>query len=142
MESTEKKENFYLPDSATTHTTLCGNHFFSSVTLRKANVHRMLGPVEIIDCSRNTIIVLPNCTTLHIEDALLSGRLKRNLLNFKVVHYNGYHLETVNEQNKECLYINSYKMAQNTILEKFEALVMELYCVFILAIKSYSTMFW
>ncbi|EOY09142.1 Uncharacterized protein TCM_024537 [Theobroma cacao] len=102
-------EDVCLLDSATTHTILCGKHFLSNVTLSKANVYTISGPVGIIDGSENATIVLPNGTTLHIKDALLSSRSKRNLLSFKYVRHNGYHLETIYEQNKECLCITSYK---------------------------------
>ena len=55
------------------------------MTLRKKNIHTISSPVEIIDGSKNTTIVLPSGTTLHIDYALLSGRSKRNLLRFKDV---------------------------------------------------------
>ncbi|XP_017982368.1 PREDICTED: uncharacterized protein LOC108663281 [Theobroma cacao] len=78
-------------------------------------------PVGIIDGLGNATIVLPNGTTLHIEDALLSSRSKKNLLSYKDVRRTGHHLETIDEQNKEFLCITSYKMGQKTIHEKLEA---------------------
>jgi len=138
----EKNEDICLLDSATTHTILCGKHFFSNVTLRKANIQTISGPVNIIDGYGITTVILPNGTTLYLEDALLSGRSKRNLLSYKDVRRNGYHLETVNEQNKEFLCITSYKMGQKTIHEKLEASSMGLYYVPIRAIESYATMPW
>ena len=57
---------------------------FSFVILRNANVHTISSPVEIIDEFENAIIILPNGTTLHIENALLSGRSKRNILASKM----------------------------------------------------------
>ena len=49
----------------------------------KENVNTISGPVETIKGSENAMIILPNCTTLYLEDALLSNRSKRNLLTFK-----------------------------------------------------------
>ena len=63
---------------------------------------------------------LPNGTTLHLKDALLSSRSKRNLFNFKDVWQNGYHLETIYENDKDCLCITSYKMEIRTIHEKLK----------------------
>ena len=87
-------------DSAMAHTIPCGKYIFSNVILHKVNVQTILGHAEIIDSFGNATIVLRNDTTLHIEDTLLSSRSKRNLLSFKDVHRDGYHLETMNEQNK------------------------------------------
>ena len=95
---------------------LYDNYFFSNVTLIKENVHIILGPIEIIIGFGNATIILPIGITF-IEDALLNSRLKRNLLSFRDVLRNGYHLETLNEQNKECLYITSHKMGLKTINE-------------------------
>lgn len=88
MGTTEKKEDVCLLDSVTTYTILCCKHFFSSVTLRKANINIISSLIEIIDGFRNATVALPNGTTLHIEDALLSCRSKSNLLSFKDVHRN------------------------------------------------------
>ena len=63
MEITNKNEDVCLLDSATTHTILYGKHFFSTVTFRKANVHIISGPVEIIDGFRSVTIILSNDTT-------------------------------------------------------------------------------
>ena len=73
----KKKEDVCLLDSATTHTILNGKYYFFSLTLHKANVHTILGLVEIIDGFENATIMLPNGTTLHIDDALLNTRSKQ-----------------------------------------------------------------
>ena len=73
----EKKEDVCLLDSTTTHLILKDKIFFSTMTLCKANVHTISGPVEMIDGSRNATIMLPNGIILHIEDALLSTKTKK-----------------------------------------------------------------
>ena len=108
--------------------------------MRKANVHTILGHVNLIDGVENAIIIFPNGTIMHIEDALLSSRLKRNLLSFKDVSHNGYHLETINENNNECLYITSYNMGNKTINEKLKTTISRLYCVQIRVMESYASM--
>ena len=86
--------------------------------------------------------MLPNGTTLYIEDALLSTRSKRNLLSFKDVRHNRYQLEIIYENNNDCLCIIFYKMRIKTIIEKLKASNLGLYCVPIKAIESYATMSW
>ena len=43
--------------------------------------------------------MLPNGTRFHINDALYSSKSRRNLLSFKDIHWNVYHIETMNEDN-------------------------------------------
>ena len=112
------------------------------MTLRKIHVHTISGLIPIIDGFGNATIVLPKGTILHIENAFLSSRSKMNLLRFKDVRRNGYHVETIYEQNKEYIGITSYKMGLKTIHEKLEASSMGLYCVMIKAVETYSTISW
>ncbi|OMP03727.1 Integrase, catalytic core [Corchorus capsularis] len=142
MGNIEKKEDVFLLDSATTHTILSNKDFFSSVTLCKANVNTISGPANIIDGYGNATIFLPNGTILHLEDELLSGRSRRNLLSYKDVRRNGYHLETLNELNKDYLGIASHKMGQKTIHEKLEASKTGLYLFTIRAMELYATIPW
>ena len=62
--------------------------------------------------------MLPKGTKLCIDDALYSSKLSINLLRFKDIHYNGYHIETNNEGSEEFLYITSIVSGQKLILEK------------------------
>ena len=142
MTMIEKKEDVCLLDSITTHSILRDKNYFSSMTLRKVNFHSISGPIEMIDDFRNATIMLPNGTTLHIDDALLSTKTKRNLLGFKDIRHNGYHLETIIEYDIDCLCIISYKIGIKTIHEKIKASISGLYCVPIRAIESYANMSW
>ena len=85
MTMIEKKEDVCLLNSPTTHSILKDKNYFSTMTLRITNIHTISGPVEMIDGSGNATIMLPNDTILHIEDAVLSTKTKRNLLSFKDV---------------------------------------------------------
>ena len=142
MTMIEKKENVCLLDSSTTHSILKDKNYFFIMTLRKANVHIISGLVEMINGSGNATIMLPIGTTLHIEDALLSTKTKRNLLSFKDVRHNGYHLETINENDIDYLCIISYKMDIKTNHGKIKASISGLYCVPIRTIESYVNISW
>ena len=63
-------------------------------------------------------MMLPNGTRFHINDALYSRKFKRNLLIFKDIGRNGYHIETMYECNVEYLYITSIISNQKIIMEK------------------------
>ena len=63
-------------------------------------------------------MMLPNGTRFHINDALYSRKFKRNLLIFKDIGRNGYHIETMYECNVEYLYITFIISSQKLIMEK------------------------
>ena len=71
--------------------------------------------------------MLPKGTKLCINDALYSSKSNRNLLSFKDIRYNGYHIETKNEGNEEFLYITSIVSGQKLILEKMPIFSFRLY---------------
>ena len=63
-------------------------------------------------------IMLSNGIRLHINDALYSSKFTRNLLSFKDICNNGYHIETMNEDSKKCLYITFIVFGKKLIMEK------------------------
>ena len=142
MRIVEKNKDVCLLNSATTHTILRSKEYFSNLTLCKANLHTISGLVKIIKGSEHATIMLPNGTTLYLEDALLSSRSKINLFNFQDVRQNGYHPKTLNADKSDYLYLISNKNCIKTIHEKLKANNSGLYCVQIRAIESYATMFW
>ena len=94
-----------LADSAATHTIIRDQKYFSHITLVEANVNTISGPTDLIDVSGRAIIMLPCGKTFHINDALYSVRSIRNMLSFKDIRLNGYHIETTYDNNKEYLCI-------------------------------------
>ena len=84
--------------------------------------------------------MLSNGTRFHINDALYSSKSKRNLLNFKDIYRNGYHIETMNEDNVEYFYITSIISGQKLIMEKLPAFFSRLYHTTIKPIESYADM--
>ena len=75
--------------------------------LIKTNVSTISGITNLVEGFGRTNIMLPNGTRFHINDALYSNKSRRNLLSFKDNRRNGYHIETMNENNVEYLYITS-----------------------------------
>ena len=53
---------------------------------------------------------------LSYYDALYSSKSTRNLPSFKDIRRNGYHIETMNDGNKECLYITSIVYGKDLLL--------------------------
>ena len=79
----------------------------------------------------------PNGTRFHINDVLYSSNSRRNLLNFNDVRKNGYHIETMNKDNVEYLYITSIIFYQKLIMEKPSHFSFGLYHTTIKPIESY-----
>ena len=89
-----------LVDSGTTHTILTNQIFFCDLVYDTTNVSTIAGPAKIIDGSGRAHVVLPNGTHLLIQHAIYSTTSRRNLLSFKDIRMNGYHMETRHENNK------------------------------------------
>ena len=111
-----------LADSVTTHTILRNQKYFLNLTLLKANVNTISGPADLIEGSDRAMILLPNNTKICIRDALYSSRSQRNLLSFKDIRCNGYHIETISDKNIEYLCITSHDSGQKLIMEKLRVL--------------------
>ena len=105
-----------LVDCATTHTILWNKRYFLSLTLTSGNVSTISGTSNLIEGFRRANMMLPNETRFHINDALYSNKSTRNLLSFKDIHRNGYYSETMNDGNKECLYIISIVSGKKLVL--------------------------
>ena len=84
--------------------------------------------------------MLPNGTKLQIDDALHYSRSNRNLINFKDICQNRYHIETSSEGNSEFLSITSTVSCHKHLLEKLHFLSFGLYHKNIRTIYIYFTM--
>ena len=102
-----------LADCATTHSILQQKKYFSQLTLAPTNVTTISGPVNLINGSDKATIILPGGTILHLQDALYSTQSKRNLLSFKDICWNGYHLETMSDETSEFSSLLPIMMAKN-----------------------------
>ena len=111
-------EDLCLADSCTTHTILRDKKYFQHLILNKASVNTIFGSSNIIKGSGRANIILPKGTKFCIDNALYSSKSRRNLINFKDIRLNVYHVETTNKGNDEYLYITSIILGQKLILEK------------------------
>ena len=98
------EDDVCLADYATTHTILRDKRYFLELTLIKANVSTISSITNLVEVSGIVNITLPNGTRFHINDTLYSSKSRRNLLKFKDIRRNGYHIETMNEVNVKYRY--------------------------------------
>ena len=103
----------------------------------KANVNTISGPADLIESSGRDMILLPNDTKICISDALYSSRSRRNLLSFKDIRDNGYHIETISDKNIEYLCITFHNSGQKLIMEKLRGLSSGLYYTLIRGVEVY-----
>ncbi|GAV90144.1 hypothetical protein CFOL_v3_33553, partial [Cephalotus follicularis] len=106
----------------------------------KANVGTISGMSDLIESSGMASFVLSNGTQMSITNALYSTKSRRNLLSFKDIRRNGYHIETTNENGKEYLYITGNASDRKQILKKLPELSSGLYIMKIRAIESHNVM--
>ncbi|GAV79128.1 hypothetical protein CFOL_v3_22593, partial [Cephalotus follicularis] len=101
----------------------------------KANVRIISGTSDLIEGSGMASFVLSNGTQMRIANVLYSTKSRKNLLSFKDIRLNGYHIETTNENGKEYLYITGSASGRKQILEKLLGLSSGLYIMKIRAIE-------
>jgi hypothetical protein len=135
--SLDTKDDTCLVDSATTHTIFKDRKYFSSLVKRETNVSTISGTSKIIEGSGRADILLYGGTKLHIENALYSSKSYRNLLSFKDIRLNGYHIETRNEGGNEYLCITKRNLNKTCVLEKLPAFSSGLYYTYISTIETH-----
>jgi len=126
-----------LADSATTHTIFKDKKYFSSLVKQETGVSTISGSSKIIEGSGRANVILCGGTNLNIENALYSPKSHRNLLSFKDIRLNGYHIETRNERNVEYLYITRHNLDKISVVEKLPAFSSGLYYTYISAIEAH-----
>ena len=126
-----------LTNCVTTHTIIRDKRYFLSLTLTSGNVSTISGTSNLIEGFGRSNIMLPKGTRFHINDALYSRKSTRNLLSFKDIRRNGYHIETMNDGNKECLYITFIVYSKKLVVETLSTFSTGLYHTTIKPIESY-----
>nr|CAN64376.1 hypothetical protein VITISV_004557 [Vitis vinifera] len=106
---------------------------------RENKCHRY-GPVDLIQGSRRTTIILPSGTKIYINDALYSVKSKQNLLSFKDIRRNGYHIVTMNDGSNKYIFITLVILGKKHILEKLISYSYGLYRTITRLIESYAVM--
>ena len=127
-----------LLDNAITHTILREKKYFSHLVMKKAYVNTISGSTKLIEGSGRAALLLPGGTLLVIDNALYCSKSQRNLLSFKVIRQNGYHVETANEGKVEYLYITTINAEKKTVHEKLYALSSGLYHTNIGTVESHA----
>ncbi|PIN04101.1 hypothetical protein CDL12_23366 [Handroanthus impetiginosus] len=131
-------EELCLTDNATTHTILRNEKYFSCLVMKEANVNTISGSTKLIEGFGKANILLPGETKFVIDDALFSSKSQRNLLSFKDIGQNGYHIETINDQNIEYLHITRVISGKKYVLKKLPAFFSELYYTSISIIETHA----
>ena len=130
-----------LTDYATKHTILREKkNFIKNLIVTNASVSTISGTSYLIEGFGRENIMLPNGTRFYINDALYSSKSIRNFLSFKDIRKNGYRIETMNEGNKESLYITFIIYGKKIVAEKLLAFTSGLYHTTIKLIESYAVM--
>ena len=129
-----------LVDWAITHIILRDKKYFSNLTLVQYNVNTISGHVDLIKGSGRATIILPSGTQFQITDALYFDVSNRNLLSFKDIHRNGYHVETMNRDGLEHLLITNIIYGKKTNMEQLTSLPCGLYQTIIRPIESHDVM--
>ncbi|KAK8340845.1 hypothetical protein V6Z11_A08G127100 [Gossypium hirsutum] len=105
--------------------------------MSNAHVNTISGSSKLIEGSGRAIMLLPKGTKFVIDDALYSTKFQRNLLSFKDIRLNGYHIETMNEKNIEYLYNTNVECGKKYVLERLPTFSSGLYYTHISAIESH-----
>ena len=124
-----------LLDSGTTHTILKNKEYFSKLTIFQENVSTISGTTKLIEGFEKTSIIFPNGTKLMINDVLYSSKSRRNIISFKDVRQNGYHLETITLNQEEFMRLTTKKYEKKYIYEKLPAISLGLYRINICPIE-------
>src|SRR5690606_20779795 len=125
-----------IVDSGSRHTILRDKRYFLDLTLRNANISTIAGIASLIEGHGQANILMPKGTYLDISNALYSPSSKRNLLSFKDIRQNGFHIETVGEGNKEFLQIYQLTHGYKKVVETTPALSTGLYHMWIRMIEA------
>jgi len=131
------KENsdLCIADSASTHTILKDEKYFSQLRMGEEYVHTISGRNKIIKGSGRASIILQKGTIININGALYSPLSHRNLLSFRDIRLNGYHIETKDMDNKEFLCITNTISNTKYVLEELPAVSSGLYYTYIRTIE-------
>jgi len=103
----------------------------------EVNVSTISSTKNIIEGFRRAIVLLPRGTRLNIKNAFYSSKSNRNLLSFKDIRLNGYHIETNNEGDIGYLYISRIELNIKCVLEKLLAFSYDLYYTYSNAIETH-----
>ena len=114
----EAEEEFCLVDSVATNTILRETKYFQTLQKKTENITTIVGRNGHIVGSGRAVVVLPNNTSIFIEEAFLYPGGVRTLLTFKDIRRSGYHVTTACENGVEYLYITTADECGTKVVEK------------------------
>jgi hypothetical protein len=114
--------------------------YFQYLILNKASVNTISGSSNLIEGSGRTNIILSKEKKNELTMLCILLNLEENLISFKDIRLNGYHVETTNEDSDKYLYITSIILGHELILEKLLAFSSGLYYTTIRTIESHVVM--
>ncbi|XP_070053870.1 uncharacterized protein [Nicotiana tomentosiformis] len=106
--------------------------------MKEANIIIISGSTKLIEGFGKETVLLPGGTILAVNDALYCSGFERNLLSFKDIRQNGYHIGTTNEGKVEYLYIATIKAEKKYVLEKLLVFSSGLYYTSISVVESHA----
>jgi hypothetical protein len=112
------KSRSCLVDSAATNSTLRETKYFQTLQKKTENITTIVVRNGHIVGSGRAVVVLPNNTSICIEQAFLYPRVVCTLLTFKDIHRSGYHVTTACENGAEYLYITVADECGTKVVEK------------------------
>jgi hypothetical protein len=118
----EAEEEFCLVDSAATNTILRETKYFQTQQKNTKNITTIVGRNGHIVGSGRAVVVLPNNTSIFIEEAFLYPGALRILLTFKDIRHSGYHVTTASENGAEYLYITAADECGTKVVEAWHLL--------------------
>jgi len=108
----------HLVDSAATNIILRETKYFQALQKKTENITTIVGRNGHIVGSGRAMVVLPNNTSIFIEEAFLYPGGVRTLLTFKDIRRSGYHVTTACENGAEYLYITIEDECGTKVVEK------------------------
>jgi hypothetical protein len=124
-------EEMCLVDSCTTNSILSETKYFQTLTRRIRNILTNAGRDTNIVGSGRATIILPMCTEVTIENALLYLDSTHTLLRYRDNCKNGLYVVTHEENNEEFLHIIKKNGDGHDILERIPSLSPGLYYTYI-----------
>lgn len=118
-----KEGDICLIDNATTHTILKSKVYFLYLVVHDTVVNTIFESAKLIEGSGRATIMLPCGTKVDINEALYSPKSQRNLLSFKDICLNGYHIETMCEGNVEYLNITKMSSGKKICVEEITRII-------------------
>lgn len=106
--------------------------------MQEGNVSTISSSIKLIEGFERAELLLLGGTQFYINNALYSTKSKGNLLSFKDIRWNGYHIMATNECNIKCLCITSIISSKECIMEKLLAFSSGLFYTYLSKIETYA----